>query len=122
MLPFKPGITEIPTYLDGKFRLYDIIQPPGHEVHDVLHDTEKEIYYEELSITDRLRIEADQRQKDLLLKIRISQTKEITSLNVIKIGDKYYKVFNAYHFVNKDGFKQTDLTLEDYPNPVLEAI
>ena len=46
--------------------------------------------------------------------------KEIDSFCVIKIGEKYHKVFNAYHFTNKDGFKQTDLTLEDYSRVRLE--
>lgn len=46
--------------------------------------------------------------------------KEITSLNVVKIGNEYHKVFNAYHFTNNDGFKQTDLTLEEYPRVKLE--
>ena len=54
------------------------------------------------------------------MKIRIPQTKEITALNVLKIGDKYHKVYNAYHFTNKEGFKETDLTLEIYPNVILE--
>ena len=46
--------------------------------------------------------------------------KEITSLNVVKIGNEYHKVFNVYHFTNNDGFKQTDLTLEEYPRVKLE--
>jgi hypothetical protein len=80
------------------------------------------IWFQELSITDRLRFEAEERKKDLTMKIRIPQTKEITSLHVLKIGNEYHKVFNAYHFKNKDGFLQTDITLENYPNPKLEEI
>jgi hypothetical protein len=41
-------------------------------------------------------------------------------MNVLKIGKEYHKVYNAYHFTNSDGFKETDLTLEEYPNAKLE--
>lgn len=74
-----------------------------------------------MSISDRLRFDAEERKKEITYKLRIPQTKEITSLHVVKIGNEYHKVFNAYHFTNKDGFKQTDLTLEEYPRVKLEA-
>jgi hypothetical protein len=120
MRNFKSNITEIPTYLDGKFRLFEIKQTDGHFPQEYIKDTGKDIFYQELSISDRLRFESEQREKKLTLKIRIPQTKEITSLNVFKINDNYHKVFNVYHFTNKDGFKQSDITLENYPNPKLE--
>lgn len=120
MQNFKLNITEIPTYLDGKFKLFEIKQTSGHFPVEYIEDIEKEIWFQELSITDRLRFEAEQREKNLTMKIRIPQTKEITSLHVLKIGDEYHKVFNAYHFTNEDGFKQSDITLENYPNPKLE--
>ena len=37
-------------------------------------------------------------------------------MNVLKIGNEYHKVYNAYHFTNNEGFKQTDLTLVEYKN------
>jgi hypothetical protein len=120
MPDFKQSITKLPVYLDGKFKLFDIKQTAGHLPREYLSDTSKEMYYEELSLTDRLKFKANQRKIDLTLKIRIPQTREISSLNVLKIGDKYHKVFNAYHFINQDGFPQTDLTLENYPNVLLE--
>src|SRR5690554_11105 len=122
MRNYKLSITEIPTYLDGCFRLFKIKQKDGHFPIEYIEDTEKEIWFQELSITDRLRFEAEERKKDLTIKIRIPQTKEINSLSVLKIGNKYHKVFNIYHFTNKDGFKQSDITLENYPNPKLEEI
>ncbi|MBQ9607859.1 MAG: hypothetical protein IJV15_00270 [Lachnospiraceae bacterium] len=113
---FKETITSIPNYNDGCFYLYKISQNqediyPLDKLEKVL---DKPIYYEELSITDKLRFIASERDVDIRMKIRIPQTKEINSLNVLKIGEHYYKVFNAYHFTNQDGFKQTDLTLIDY--------
>lgn len=120
MLTFKQNITNLPTYNDGKFRLFEIKQTETTYPVEYLKDTEKEFWFEELSISDKLRFESKERKRKLSLKIRIPQMKEITSLNVVKIGNEYHKVFNAYHFTNNDGFKQTDLTLEEYPRVKLE--
>ncbi len=120
MLYYKQNITSLPTYNDGKFRLFEIKQTKDTYPIEYLHDTEKEIWFEELSISDKLRFEAEERSKKITCKLRIPQTKQINSLCVIKIGDEYHKVFNAYHFTNKDGYKQTDLTLEEYPRVKLE--
>ena len=120
MLYYKQNITSLPTYNDGKFRLFEIKQTKNTYPIEYLHDREKEICIEELSISDKLRFEAEERSKKITCKLRIPQTKQINSLCVIKIGDEYHKVFNAYHFTNKDGYKQTDLTLEEYPRVKLE--
>ena len=120
MLTYKQNITNLPTYNDGKFRLFEIKQTPTTFPVEYLHDTGKDIWFEKLSISDRLRFDAENRKKNITYKLRIPQIKEIDSLCVLRIGDKYHKVFNAYHFTNKDGFKQTDLTLEDYPRVKLE--
>lgn len=120
-MPFyKQGITDIPTYNDGKFRLFEICQTKTTNAIDYLKDTGKDIWFEELSISDRLKFEAEDRKKKITYKIRIPQIKEITSLNVVKIGNIYHKVYNTYHFTNKNGYKQTDLTLELYPRVRLE--
>lgn len=120
MLTYKQSITNLPTYNDGKFRLFEIHQTKSTYPVEYLKDTGKDIWFEELSISDRLRFDAEERKKKITYKLRIPQTKEITSLHVVKIGKEYNKVFNAYHFTNKDGFKQTDLTLEEYPRVKLE--
>lgn len=120
MLNYKQNITSLPTYEDGKFRLFEIKQTETTLPIEYLHDTEKEFWFEELSISDRLRFEAEERKKKITYKLRIPQTKQINSLCVVKIGDEYHKVYNAYHFTNKDGIKQTDLTLEEYPRVRLE--
>ena len=120
MFHYKQSITSLPTYNDGFFRLFEIKQTKDTYSVEYLHDTEYEIWFEELSISDRLKFEAEERKKKITYKLRIAQTKQIDSLCVIKIGEEYHKVFNAYHFTNKDGFKQTDLTLEEYPRVKLE--
>ena len=121
MLTYKQNITTLPVYNDGFFKLFEIKQTNNKYPLDYLHDTGKNnIWFEELSISDRLRFDAEERKKKITYKLRIPQMKEINSLCVVKIGNKYHKVFNAYHFTNKDGFKQTDLTLEEYPRVKLE--
>ena len=113
--------TTIPTYNDGCFKLFERKQKnttyPEEYIKQV---TDKPIWFKELSVSDRLRFEAEQRDKKLTMKIRIPQTKQITSMNVLKIGKEYHKVYNAYHFINDQGYKETDLTLEEYPNVILE--
>ena len=121
MLFYKQNITNLPVYNDGFFKLFEIKQTNDKFAVEYLHDVGKpDIWFEELSISDKLRFEAEEREKKITYKLRIQQMKEINSLCVLKIGDEYHKVFNAYHFTNKDGFKQTDLTLEKYPRVKLE--
>ena len=121
MLHYKQSITNLPIYNDGKFRLFEIKQTKDTYPIEYLHDTRYDIWFEELSISDRLRIEAEERKKKITYKLRIPQIKQIDSLCVVKIGNEYHKVYNAYHFTNKDGFKQTDLTLEEYSRIKLEG-
>ena len=121
MLNYKQSITSLPVYNDGFFKLFEIKQNDDKFATEYLHYTGKQdIWFEELSISDRLRFDAEERKKKITYKLRIPQIKEINSLCVVKINDKYHKVFNAYHFTNKDGFKQTDLTLEEYARVKLE--
>lgn len=120
MLTYSQNITSLPTYNDGVFRLFQIKQTEDNFPLEYLKDTGEEIWFEELSISDKLKFEAEERKKNITYKIRIPQRKDITSLNVVKIDDTYHKVFNAYHFTNSDGYKQTDLTLELYTRVKLE--
>lgn len=121
MLIYRQNITNLPTYNDGNFRLFEIKQTDGTYPLEYLKKIDKSpIWFEELSISDKSRFDAEQREKKITLKIRIPQIKELNSLNVVKINNNYHKVFNAYHFTNNNGIKQTDLTLEEYPNPRLE--
>lgn len=114
MQNYKLNITTLPTYLDGYFELFEIKTTDDVLPVDYLQKTDLEFAFEFRSIGDRLRFEADAREVELTHKLRMDQTKMITSLHVLKIGDEYHKVFNTYHFTNKDGFKQTDITLEKY--------
>ena len=129
---FKQDITNLPTYNDGYLKLYQIKQKEKEgtaypiEYLVEFEDSKNtginynEIWFEELSLTDKLKFDAEERKKKITYKIRIPQLKEIDSLCVVEINGKYHKVFNAYHFTNKDGFKQSDLTLEEYPRAKFE--
>lgn len=113
---YKGNITQIPCYNDGIFEIFKITQSNDVFPTEKLESISKSMCYEELSITDKLKFSAEERDINLTLKLRIPQTKEITTMNVLKIGNEYHKVYNAYHFTNNDGFKQTDLTLVEYKN------
>lgn len=117
MLNYKQSITNIPNYNDGFFQLYKINQSNNQFPEEYLTNLDIEIWFETISISDKLKYDLKQRYQNEYIKIRIEQVKEIGSLNVVKIGDIFYRVYNAYHFTNKDGYLQTDLTLEEYPNP-----
>ena len=121
MLRYKQNITDLPTYNDGKFRIFEIRQTEDTFPVEFIHDTGKEVWFEELSMSDKLKFEAEERKRKITCKLRIPQIKDLNSLCVVKIGNEYHKVFNAYHFTNKDGYKQTDVTLEEYPRVKLEG-
>ena len=122
---FKNTITSIPNYLDGAAYIYSIDY--GEEIYPIekikpllIGDKHAYVPFEEISISDRVRYEFESRSKKITMKIRIAQLKEIGSKNVLKIGDEYHRIFNAFHFTNKEGFKQSDITLEEYPNAIID--
>ncbi len=121
MSDYKGTHTSIPTYNDGSFFLFKIKHTdstfPKEKLTQV-YDTE--IFYEDLSLSDNVIFENEKRDIKIVSKIRIMQDKNINSNNVLKINNHYYHVFNIYHFRNKDGFLQSDITLEEYLNPILE--
>lgn len=116
-LNFKQSITPLPNYHDGVFEIFEIKQTQGHYPIDYIETTDIKMPFHLLSISDRQRIEFEQRDNKVTIKVRIPQTKEIGVNHVCKFSDEYHRVYNPYHFTNKDGFKQTDLTFEKYPNP-----
>lgn len=118
MSHFNLNITEIPVYNDGSFLLYKLKQADEsfpYEQIEKLYD--EPFFYEELSLTDNILFENDKMKRKIVKKIRIPQDKEITSINVLKINNLFYQVFNIYHFKNKDGYLQSDITLQEYINP-----
>lgn len=112
----RKSTTKIPVYLDGYAQVYRINQTDDTYPVPFLVSEDKAIPFRMMSITDRTRIEFEQRNINLTMKLRVPKTLEIDSNNVLRIGSTFHKVFNAYHFTNADGFEETDLTLKDYPN------
>jgi len=104
----------IPTYNDGVAYLYKINQTDDKYSCEKLDDLQDYVYFEELSVTDKLRFAAEEREISISGKIRISQRKDINSLYVLKINGEYFTVYNIYHFTNDDGYKQSDITLTNY--------
>ena len=122
MLHYKQSITNLPVYKDGSFILYKILHAkttyPQEEIEKV---TEEEYFFEELSLSDTVMFENEKREKKIQKKIRIAQDRTITSRNVLEINNEYYKVFNIYHFKNKEGILQSDITLEEYSNAIIKG-
>lgn len=118
---YKLNITNLPNYNDGSFLLFNIISSNTTFPYEILEKVQDdEFFFEELSLSDSIIFENEKRTKKIKRKIRISQDRDITSRNVLLIDDEYYKVFNIYHFKNKDGIPQSDITLEEYNNPILK--
>lgn len=107
-----------PIFNDGYFTLYHIVESEDTsavrtlEIDNELADNE--IWFEELSVSDRLRSQLDSSNIDIALKIRIPQYRKINSMCVLKIGEKYFKVYNAYHFTDDNGYYLSDLTLTNW--------
>lgn len=103
---------ELPEYTDGRLRLYRIQDDASSDFPiSKLIDTQMNIWFREVSVFDRLRYEFEQGQKEITMKIRIPQYKEIDSKCVCKIDEKYHLVYNATHVKDKMEFPETELTL-----------
>lgn len=104
----------LPQYLDGCLDVYSIVQSEDPRFIESLKNEHLRLWFEERGITDRLRNELNSSKTTPERKVRIPQDRKIDNMTVVKIDDKYYRVYNAYHFINKDGFAQSDLTLLNY--------
>lgn len=71
ILNCRQSITNLPTYNDGVFEIFQIKTTDDTYSIEYIKTTGKKMYFEELSISDKLRFEAEQRDKKLTLKIRI---------------------------------------------------
>lgn len=102
----------VPEYTDGCFRLYKIGNDKTSDFPvEKLKDMDMEIWFREISVFDRVRYEFEQGGKEITMKIRIPRYKGIDSKCACKIDGELHLVYNAAHVVDKDGFKETELTL-----------
>lgn len=103
---------KIPEYVDGRFELYKIVnEKTGDFNSPVIQNEKMTIWYREIAVFDRTRIELQQHDKEVTMKVRIPQYKGISSDNVCIIDGVQHKVFNAAHLISKEGYPETELTL-----------
>lgn len=108
----------MPEYTDGKFQLFRItIEKIDDFSQEVLHDEKIEIWFQEVSVYDRVLFELEQGGIEVTMKIRIPRYKGINSKCICVIDGEQHQVYNAAHIINKDGFPETELTLKKPEHP-----
>lgn len=105
--------TQLPVYNDGIFHLYKI-KSGDSSYQKKLIDMEMDICFRENGIGDSLKSELKQNDIQVTTKITIPQYRIIDPEYVVEIDGIFHRVYNAYHSTNKDGYKETTLTLEEY--------
>ena len=103
---------ELPEYTDGRLHLYTIKNDTSQDYPvEVLEDRELDIWFREISVFDRVKYEFDQGGKEITKKIRIPQYRGIGSKDACLIDGEMHRVFNAAQVKDKNGFRETELTL-----------
>lgn len=103
---------ELPEYTDGCFHLYRIENDDSRDYPvDFLADGGMDIWFREISVFDRTKYELNQGGKEVTMKIRIPRYKDIDSNCVCLIDGIKHLVYNAAHVLDKNGFRETELTL-----------
>lgn len=103
---------KIPEYTSGCFQLYKIKQTKVDDYpKDVLENTKYEIWYREISVFDKTRYQLEQGGREVTMKICIPQFKEIGTRHVCIIDGVQHLVYNATHVIDKNGNRETELTL-----------
>lgn len=111
----KTSRIHMPIYNDGLFEVFEIIEDDSVQANTSLQSKDISMTYQELGVSDRLRSDLDSHDIDIQLKIRVPYVKGfIDSMSVLKIDEHFYKVYNIYHFVDNNGFKQSDITLVNW--------
>lgn len=106
----------MPTYNDGCFTLYDIVDIPDQEAPDfpvrmISARAIGPIGYREMAIYDRTRLTFQQTDTELTKKIAIPQWDGINSDCVVIISGVQHKVYNCAHVISMQGYPETELTL-----------
>ena len=106
-----------PVYNSGCFELYDIVDVPDPDNPDFPDRMIKSRYlhpigYRELAIYDRTRLTFEQAATEITMKIAIPRWKGIDSNCVCVIDGVQHKVFNCAQVISRQGYPETELTLE----------
>mgnify|MGYP006391606135 CR=1 FL=1 len=112
-----------PRYNDGIFDLYEIVDATEEDSDFPVRKIKLRmsgIQYRTEAIYDRTRLVFEQAGKDVTMKIRIPKWDGISSSCVCVIDGVQHKVFNKTDVLSKQGFPETELTLET-PEQVYEV-
>jgi len=102
----------VPEYTSGCFQLYRIENDTSNDFPvEKLTNTGYEIWYREISVFDKTRYQLEQGGKKVTMKICIPQYKEIDTQCVCMIDNVQHLVYNTAHITDKNGNKETELTL-----------
>lgn len=105
-------MTNLPEYTDGCFELYRVSTDETRDFpKDILADQDMRICYREVAVFDRIRYELGQGSIEVTMKIQIPRYKDIDSKCICMIDGVMHQVYNAAHITDKNGFKETELTL-----------
>lgn len=111
---------ELPTYADGCFQLYEIETDESEDFpKEVLVNRNMNVWFREISVFDRVRNELGQSGIEVTMKIRIPKYKGINSKCICIIEGEKHQVYNAAHVIDKNGFKETELTLKKPESEVM---
>lgn len=104
----------VPTYNDGIAEFYELKKDnsQGDFHQDILKDMKLKVWFRELSIFDRTRLDFERSNIEVQMKIRIPEYRAITNKHFVIIQNQQFKIFNVAHLVDSRlGIKETELTL-----------
>ena len=120
---FDTSSDKLPTYLDGRFELYEIVRNGGSFQVDELRKVDGKYYFRELAIYDKTRVQFQVQDKEITKKLMIPVTNVLNSKRcVIVIDNVQHEVFNSTTVYNNRGIAELELTctkvVSDYPMEV----
>lgn len=104
---------DMPEYTDGYFELFRIKEDEESDFPtEKIKNMYMKIWYNEISVFDHMRYALNQSGIEVTMKIRIPVYRGIDSKCICKIDGINHQIYNATHITNKDGFKETEITLK----------
>ena len=105
----------VPVYLDGCIIPAEVKEIRDDDAPDfprrVITPGSMKIWYRAMAIYDRTRLNFQQQDKELTMKIRIPYWDGIHAGDVVMVDGDQQSVFNASVAWTQDGVKETELTL-----------
>lgn len=103
-----------PEYTDGKMELFFIQEEKLDDfpLEKIKKADMNPIWFREISLFDTKRAELNASGINVTIKIRIPKYKGINSKCVCLINGEQHEVYNVAQVVNKEGFPETEITLQ----------